>query len=108
MNLVQNIENAPDNMTVGSIARADPLAHLEANKDDQHFHAVEYLYHISDYDISISSKEDEFEQEQEVMSKRRRIVEMEREARHLREDNEREENVIESNDWGENEMKGNE
>ena len=33
---------------------------------------------------------------------------MEREACHLREDNEREDNVMESNDWGENGMEGNE
>ena len=61
MNLVQNMENVVDNITVGSVARANSLAPLEADKDAQHLNAYECSYHSGDYDVSTSSKEDEFE-----------------------------------------------
>ena len=98
MNPMQNMDNAIDNMIVGSISGANLLAPLEVDKEGQHLHAVECSYRSSDYDISINSEEDEYEQQQEVKSQRRRRAEVEREACHLREDNEREDNVMEVND----------
>ena len=39
MNPVQNMEDEADNMNVGSVVGADPLAPLEVDKGGQHLHA---------------------------------------------------------------------